>query len=246
MKTHQRLIAVSTLALALAAGAEAKAPASTKKAPSPRDVEVDTVKDAYWNRTAEGDVEVVQNRQYSKLHRLSLRAEAGAVSSDPYLSVKSVGGAVGFHFTESLGVSAIYRKFVVGKSSYYDELKKGLVTNLPSDANTNEPSSFIGGELSWSPLYGKISLSGSSIVHYDAHLLLGAGMTDTETGSSFTPTVGLGPEFYLGNSVALRLDYRLAIYKESIPDKISPATRAIAGDRTNYSHMIALGLELFL
>jgi len=48
------------------------APSNGKKAPTPRDVEVDAVKEAYWNRSADGDIEVVQNRMYSKKHRLTL------------------------------------------------------------------------------------------------------------------------------------------------------------------------------
>lgn len=234
--------AIFVLAFALTANA------APKKKPAPRDVEVDSVKEAYWNRTAKGDVEVVQNRLYSKKNRISLQGGFGTVSTDPFLSVKSVNGAIGYHFSESLGVNAIYRKYLVSKSSYSNELERGILTanGTPTMANTNEPSAFYGGELEWSPLYGKISLSGSSIVHYDAHLLLGAGMTDTETGKYFTPTIGLGPQFYLGNSVAIRLDYRLAMHKEDIPQKNPNLTNVIVGSRTNYSHQWVIGLELFL
>ncbi|MBC7386864.1 MAG: outer membrane beta-barrel domain-containing protein [Cryobacterium sp.] len=216
-----------------------------KRAPTPRDVQVDTVKEAYWNRTNEGEIEVVQNRQYSKKNRLSLAVAGGTVSTDPFLNVKSVGGALGFHFSETLGVSAVYRKYVVSNSNYLDELQSGLITGTPSTANTNRPNSFMGGEIEYSPLYGKISLSGASIVHYDAHILLGAGMTDTDSGKYFTPTVGFGPQFYLGNSVAIRMDYRLAVFKETIRETVL-TSRPNAGERTNYSHQVSLGLVLFL
>jgi outer membrane beta-barrel protein len=237
---------ISSLVLLSATVCAASAQAaSNSKAPTPRDVDVDNVKEAYWNRTSDGDIEVVQNRQYSKKHRLSLTASGGSVSADPFLSVKSLGGAMSFHFTETLGVSGIYKKFLVSNSSYLDELQSGLVTGSPSTANTNKPNAFYGGEISWSPLYGKISLSGSSIVHYDAHVLLGAGITDTESGKYFTPSIGFGPEFYLSNRFALRLDYRLAVYKETIPERVL-TTRPNAGERTNYSHQVALGVEVFL
>ncbi len=232
-----------TAATVCAASAQA-APAA-KKAPTPRDVEVDNVKEAYWNRTSDGDIEVVQNRQYSKKHRLSVAGSFGTVSADPFLSVKSASAGFGFHFTETLGVSAIYKKFLVSNSSYLDELQSGLITGTASTANTNKPNAFYGGEVTWSPLYGKISLSGASIVHYDAHVLLGAGITDTESGKYFTPSIGFGPEFYLSNTFALRLDYRLAVYKETIPERVL-VSRPNAGERTNYSHQVALGVEIFL
>lgn len=243
MKKTTKVLGVLLASVLIHAASAEAAPA--KKAPTPRDVGVDAVKEAYWNRTADGDVEVVQNRQYSKRHRLSLLAGVGTVSADPFLSVKSVGGAMSFHFTEAFAVAAAYRKFVVSNSSYLDELQAGLVTGSPSTANTNKPNAFYGGEIEWSPLYGKISLSGASIVHYDAHFLVGAGVTDTESGKYFTPSVGFGPRFYLGDTVALRLDYRLALYKETIPEKVL-LTRPNAGERTNFSHQVALGLEIFL
>lgn len=233
------------LTAATVCAASVQAAPSGKKAPTPRDVEVDTVKEAYWNRTSEGDIEVVQNRQYSKKHRLSLLAGASTVSADPFLSVQSVGGAMSFHFTEAFAVSAIYKKFLVGNSSYLDELQSGLVTGTPSTANTNKPNAYYGSEIEWSPLYGKISLSGSSIVHYDAHFLLGLGVTDTESGKYLTPNIGFGPQFYLSSRVALRLDYRFAMYKETIPERVL-LTRPNAGERTNYSHQVALGVEVFL
>lgn len=230
----------------LAASAQA---APSKRAPTPRDVQVDTVKEAYWNRTSEGDIEVVQNRQYSKKNRLSIGASIGTASTDPFLSVQAASASLGYHFSETFGVTAIYRKYLVSDSKAYDEFRSGVSTNVAAGTaviNTNRPSSFMGGEMEYSPLYGKISLSGASIVHYDAHLLLGAGITDTETGKYFTPTVGVGPQFYLGNSVAVRLDYRLAMMKETLKDKSATGNGRIAGERTNFSHQVNLGLVLFL
>ncbi len=245
MKNLNRLLLLS-FALTVVTGATAfAAPGAGKKAPTPRDVEVDTVKEAYWNRSSDGEIEVVQNRMFSKKHRLTLQIAAGTSSTDPFLDVKSLSGALGFHFSETLGVNAIYKKYIVSNSSYLNELQSGLITGANSTANTNKPNAFYGGEIEYSPLYGKISLSGSSIVHYDAHLLFGAGITDTESGKYFTPSVGFGPQFYLGSGLALRLDYRLAVYKETIPEKVL-LSRPNAGERTNFNHQIALGVEVLL
>lgn len=235
-----------TFSLLSLTGVTAEAAPARKRAPTPRDVQVDNVKEAYWNRTSEGEIEVVQNRQYSKKNRLSLQAFAGTGSTDPFLSVKSIGGALGFHFTEEFGVSAIYRKFIVSNSSYYSELESGMINGAKFGANTNRPDSFIGGEIEYSPFYGKISLSGSNIVHYDAHFLIGGGVTDTVSGKYFTPSIGFGPQIYLSNSFAIRLDYRFAMYKETILETVQPAIRSIAGERTNYVHSGTLGIVLFL
>jgi len=232
----------------LAFGSASALAAPSKKAPTPRDVEVDTVKDAYWNRTSDGEIEVVQNRQFSKKNRVSLAANFGTVSADPFLTVYSTSAGLSYHLTETFAVTGIYKKFLVSNSGYNDDLAKGVIITTNgggATANTNRPNAFYGGEIAWSPLYGKISLSGASIVHYDAHLLLGAGITDTETGKDFTPSIGFGPQFYLSNNLAVRLDYRFAFYKETLAQK-NPLLPASASERTNYSHQVALGLEVFL
>ncbi len=248
MKTLNRLTQSKTmalLALPMVAVSVAEA-APKKKSPVPRDVQVDNVKEAYWNRTSEGDIEVVQNRQFSKKNRLSLQAFAGTIATDPFLSVKSVGGGLSYHFSESFGITAIGRKYLVSDSRATEDLRTGTSGGGGIVVNVNKPDVFYGGEFVYTPLYGKISLSGSSIVHYDAHLIAGLGVTDTETGKLLTPNVGFGPQFYLSNSLALRLDYRMFVYKETIIERVlnNPAVRS--ADRTNYSHEIAVGLEVFL
>lgn len=219
--------------------------APNKRAPAPKDTDVESVKENYWNRTSDGDVEVVQNRLYSKKNRLSLQIGAGTVSTDPFLNVKSVSGGIGFHFSESLGLYAIGRKYLVSDSSYLTELRNGVTTGAATSANVNRPNSYFGGELQYSPFYGKMSLSGASIIHYDAHFLLGLGVTDTESGKYSTPSIGFGPEFYLGKTVAVRLDYRLTYYSETIRERIL-TTRTTAGERDNFGHHLTLGLEFFL
>jgi len=227
-------VSASTMNVAVAA----------KKSPTPRNADVQSVKSTYWNRNSDGDVEVVQNRLYSKSGRISLQPTFGTVSSDPFLSVKSGALSLGYHFSESFGIQAVGRKYFVSKSSYQKELEEGLTAGAAAKANVNAPRSYLGGEIMWSPLYGKISLGGG-VTHYDAHIFVGAGVTDTETGKLFTPSVGLGPQFYLGKSVALNVDYRLSYYKETIPEQVLTSSKT-AGERDNFSHQFTLGMTLYL
>ncbi len=236
-------IVVSVTSLMILSASAFAAP--NKRAPAPKDTDVESVKENYWNRTSDGDVEVVQNRLYSKKNRLSIQVGAGTVSTDPFLNVKSLTGGIGYHFSESFGVYAIGRKYLVSDSSYMTELKNGVTTGAATSANVNRPNSYFGGEIQYSPFYGKMSLSGASIIHYDVHFLAGLGVTDTESGKYSTPSVGLGPEFYLGNTVAIRFDYRLTYYSETIRERIL-TSRTSAGERDNFGHQLSLGLEFFL
>jgi outer membrane beta-barrel protein len=243
------LIGLALIASRGAAGAEPPdsdpaANAGTEQAPAAGQLlKVDSLRKKYWEKTEDSSLRVVQNRLYSKAQRIELGVFVGTISTDPFLNVKSVGGTLGYFFNEEFGVNFIYWKAIVSDSSALATLKKqtGFITN------TNEPDSFYGGELSYSPIYGKLSVSGKLIVYYDFHLLCGLGFTKTETGSPLTPEVGLGQQTYLAKKTTLRLDYRLTYFKEKIMEKVVTANKGlIVGTRDTFNDVITLGItQLF-
>lgn len=206
-------------------------------------LEIDSFKKKYWEKGEDSGLAVVQNRLYSKGGRFEAAVFAGSVSTDPFLKVRNLGGILGYFFSEEIGVNAIYWKNFVSESSALGTLREqtGLTTN------TNEPASFYGGEITYSPIYGKLSLSGKFIIYYDFHVLLGLGVTNTETGSPLTPELGLGQQIYLAKKTTLRVDYRLTYYREDIKEKVSLARRGqVIGTRDTFNDVITLGLtELF-
>ncbi len=205
-------------------------------------VDVQKVKERYWTKGEEAELRVVQNRTYSKDHKIELGFFYAFISSDPFLSIKAVGGTIGYHFHEFLGFNILGFKDFVGPSSALDTLKNQLQVT----ANNNYPDYFIGGKISFSPVYGKLSVLGQSIVYYDLHLLAGGGVTKTESGSYPTPLVGIGQQIYLAKSITLRMDYRLTYYKETLVQKADPSKMGTsAGKRDNYSNDIFIGLTFF-
>jgi outer membrane beta-barrel protein len=231
--------------LPLAAGTAFAAPPARSRAPQPADVKPSEIRDQYWNRAEESDLSVVQNRLYSKSGKLELGAFGGSINTDPFLSVRALGGSLGYHFSEVWGLRALAFKEFVNPSSAFDELAK-IGTGVT--ANTNEPRSFAGGELEASVLYGKLSLLGKAIIYYDFHFLGGGGVTNTESGHYFTPYGGLGQQIYLGQAVALRIDYRAMHYNENIVEKVRPAPYlgTVVESRGNWTHAVTLGLTLLI
>ncbi len=92
----------------------------------------------------------------------------------------------------------------------------------------------------WAPVYGKINLIGERVLNFDWYLALGAGMlsiqkyyavysetptadgsttalTDLGKGGKFAGNVGMGMDFYLSGSVALKLDARSYLYVDTKP-----------------------------
>src|SRR3954454_2273422 len=71
------------------------------------DVDVGKVKQRYWSRGDDSDLGVVQNRLYSKEGKVEVAGFGGVVNNDPFLTVNNLGGTLGYHFTEYLGVNLV-------------------------------------------------------------------------------------------------------------------------------------------
>jgi outer membrane beta-barrel protein len=205
---------------------------------------VDKMKEKYWNKGNEDmEVRVVQNRLYSKAHTFELGLFVGSIATDPFLSVKNYGASLGYHLSDYFGIVLLGWKDSVQPSSALT-LLQGPPTN--TTANTNDPNYFIGGELDFVPLYGKLSLVGKSIIYFDTHLDLGCGDTSTETGKYITPFVGIGEQIYLNGWSSLMLDYRLAGYHEQLVQKTAgPGQGSVLGGRTTLNDVITVGVSFF-
>ncbi len=203
-------------------------------------VDVEKIKTKYWAQGEESKLGVVQNRVYSKANKFQIGLLFSESISDPFLSIGNYGGSVGYNFNEYLGINAMAWQYKVKASNALNTLRDG-----GKQANTVEPKLFYGVEGTGSFLYGKLSLLGSAIVYYDMHVSLGSGFTKTENDpKSFTPTVGLGQRFYIGKLLALRMDYRVLSYQETVKEKeIITKIGEIQGTRRNYTHNLSLQID---
>lgn len=255
MKSHPTKVTVLFLLLpALSLAAEAKkasAPSEAEKAaaatPSSSNegerVNVENIKEKYWARGDETEMGVVQNRLYSKSRKVSASLFGGFITTDPFLSVKSLGGSVGYHFSEYLSAHLIAWKSYSSGSTALDFFRE----RFGVDANTNIPKAYTGAEGAWSFLYGKLSVLGKKIIYYDFHLLGGMGVTDTETGRYFTPHLGIAQQVYMTQTVSLRVDYRLMRYTETLVEKqITTRLGQPVGDRANWTNSITIGLSFLI
>ncbi len=219
--------------------AEKAASEPKKSAENSDKVNVDAIKEKYWAKGDEIEMGVVQNRTYTKARKFELGIFGGIISSDPFLDIKSGGASFGYHFNEYFGASIIGWKSFVSPSSAL----RTFETTRGATTNTNEPRAFYGAEGSASLIYGKLSFIGSAILHYDLHLLAGAGVTNTESGNYATGIIGIGQQLYIANAFSVRIDYRAMPYKESIREKvITNKLGTEVGTRMNWSNSVTFGL----
>lgn len=219
-----------------------------KDADSVEWTDVDKIKEKYWARGDESELGVVQNRVYSKEHKLEVGTFVGLLSSDPFLDVTNVGASIGYHLSETFSGHLLGWKSLVSPSSALKLLQEPVGTGgLGTTANTNKPKFFLGAEGQASVLYGKLSVLGKAIIYYDFHFNGGLGMTGTESGSYLTPFIGLGQKVYLSKNIALSVDYRIMRYNENIVEKILPTKIGqVVGQRDNWSHSVNLGVSFLI
>lgn len=83
-----------------------------------------------------------------------------------------------------------------------------------------------GFDVSWAPLYGKISVLAQSVLHFDTYLVAGAGVVESKMApigsrvveANFTPEVhvGIGQRYVISRNAALRFEIRDLIYQVDI------------------------------
>lgn len=210
-------------------------------------VNVESIKQKYWARGEESELGVVQNRLYSKEHKIEVSLLGGVVATDAFLSVQNLGASLGYHFSEYLSLHVIAWKDYVGQSSEFTAFQNNIQAQkgIPAVPDTNYPQAYYGGEGEWSLLYGKLSVLGKAIIYYDFHLLGGVGVMNTESGNDLTESLGLGQQFFLSKMISVRIDYRLMHYNEQLLNKES-STYTLGDTRANWTNAITLGVSFLI
>jgi outer membrane beta-barrel protein len=203
----------------------------------PKKIEVQKLRQDYWEGGEKSESEVIQNRAYTKAHSFELNALGGVVFSDPFLANTLLGARIAYNISDTWAIHAMGWKDFVSPSDAANTFAK----TAGYEALTNPPDYFYGLGVDFTPIYGKLSFFGSYILHYDLGINAGAGVTGTSTGNDFTPYVGLSQKIYLTSHLSIGLDYHLMAYSENIP--VHDSTTQF--NRVNWSNVITLNLGVF-
>lgn len=177
----------------------------------------------YWG--GKRDVSAVQDKIYTKAGRLELGAFLGMIPNDPFYTYIPVGGRVGYHFTDSLGLE-------VGGAWHGEALQsESELATFLVDSRGVTPANDLrdiqqwraNAVILWSPFYGKLALLQRKLSHFDLYLAAGGGVVATTAPNAdrdgSTDEVkpegifGLGMRFFLTPSLSVRADYRQGIFE---------------------------------
>lgn len=183
-------------------------------------------------------VKSVPRKPVIKRMRAELTPQAALSLNDPYFNHYGVGGALMFypHDNFGIGASALYL-FAHDDTDNVAVIRQGQTSVMA----TLEPADlFASVDFQWVPIYGKISLFDSAIVHFDFYALAGFGVARTGDRMQVTAAPGVGQRFVINDWLAFRIELRDYLYMD---------TRAVntqsQSDIQNYL-MLQAGLSAFI
>ena len=222
----------------------------------------------------EKDYNVVQNRFFLKKDRFELSPMAGYVPNNPFAE-RYIGGVLAaYHFSETLAAEGAFLyspDLGVNDLKPLTHTLVGIAHEGSGDVDFQQPvdKMVLGATVAarWAPVYGKINLLGERILNFDLYGTAGMGLLTVDkyyavyddNPEAVVPTkleavavkpvvplnLGIGMDFFLSSSVALKIDARNYLYIDSKPD-YDPAPGTQVTENRLYNNFVAsVGVSVF-
>ena len=183
---------------------------------------------------AKREVSVVQRRLYTKDGRYEITAFSGIIPNDDFVVYFPSGLRAGYHLSESFTVElsgAFAPESRSDLASFLENdlnLRKALVQETIKQAYTTN--------VLWAPFYGKISVLGTKLSHFETYLGVGFGLfltdvvsTENPDGQGETKPAGntvFGFRWFISDRFNVRTEYRQHFFQKegggvSIPVELS-------------------------
>lgn len=158
-------------------------------------------------------IKAVERKAFLKRERISLFPKFGVDLNDAFFTHLILGGGMAYHLADPLAIEV--QGGVVLASIKQDAIR---FTRRSTDALLQNVPKFkwhAEADLVWTPIYGKISLFGEAILHFDTYIAAGGGAFATDSGIHPAVNVGIGQRYFLTDWLAFRLEFRDYIFLDS-------------------------------
>jgi outer membrane beta-barrel protein len=179
-----------------------------------------------WQTTFERtNKAVVRNKIHYKAGKLELGLDAGYFPYNQVVSHYLFGGRLTWHLTDHYGWEVINAGYLLNSVTSFPT--SVTIRQKIADLQTVNLKSVITTNFVLSPIYGKLHVSGSSVVYFDMYLVAGVGASGTETqkfswdsSSNTAPSsvvttawnpafdLGVGFKLFFGQRLGLTIDLR--------------------------------------
>lgn len=174
-------------------------------------------------------------RKIQKSLRHELSGLGGWYAGDISDGAPIFGGAYTFHFTEELGLEAMYLHTT--KSFGFIDAVNRANENVIDIGNTDTPVNQFFGHLVWTLAYGKVRWFGGPIGRFDFYLAAGAGAVDESGSRGVAGSGGIGMKLFFNEWLGLRFDVR---------DQIRSVRGPLGVERTVNDLVFLGGLSVFI
>lgn len=152
------------------------------------------------------EISVIQKRFLPKTERFQFNIGLATIANDPWFYGVGLGGRFGYAFRENLAVELNYSFLNNSPKEAVKDLKQQHAVDTDSIVTAK---SYLGLDVVWSPIYGKLSLFNKRIVPFDMYFAGGAGqmgVSNARTSSATAFHFGTGQIFAMSKAVGLRWD----------------------------------------
>jgi outer membrane beta-barrel protein len=107
----------------------------------------------------------------------------------------------------------------------------------------NEKLTFYQASLTFSPLYGKVSLFTWAVMNFDIYILGGGGIVNyagKTDGTSFMANIGLGQRFFINEWLSFKVEYRDYIFSRKNP------SGSVGKESVVHNHAITGGIAVMI
>jgi len=202
-------------------------------------------------------IKPVSGRMFSKDGRHELSPTLGMSIGDAFFSKYLVGLRYAYHLDEkwSVGLNGMYAAASTPSGAVTRCDSSGQNCELPTKddlVRTPGDMGFVGSvDVSWAPLYGKVSLLAQKVLHFDTYGVIGAGLVESKIAPVGSSTVesqmqpalhlGIGQRYFISKNATLRFEIRDVLYQLEVQGK----TAAREKDLQNQL-LFTIGLSWFL
>lgn len=206
-KTLPLAIALCVSAAAAPAGAQSPGDGETTVGAPP------TAEDRAIVHRLEESIRVLQQRPILRRHRLEVALEGGLGLADTMFSSRLATGSTRFHLSETWSIGGTFAWYFSETSDLFDEVTDHYEL-FPERALLEL---YGGGEVGWTPIYGKFAIFDRNIVHFDLTATAGGGVLRTSRAVDLKPALllGIGFHVYLTRWLALTAEVRDHVYVET-------------------------------
>ena len=176
--------------------------------------ELDEDLQLFWGKRRA--IEVVERRLFEKDGRIDITLVGGVIPNDDFLVYYPVIGRVGYNFSEAFAVEASFA-YAIDVNS---DLTNFLVDTIGlKRADIQEVIDlYYGVNILWAPIYGKVSLLGTKLTHFETFIGLGGGVVhstefdeENPNGQATRKPAGntvLGFRWFVTDLINIRTEYR--------------------------------------